>query len=66
MTNLKLLKTNDKAAPVKLIASFSDGDIILYSVELNTLCHINRTMQESALRIICLSLSECLFFQKDG
>ena len=42
MTNLKLLKTNDKMQPAKLIASFADGDIVLYSVDLNVLCHINK------------------------
>lgn len=44
LTNLKLLKTNDKSQPVKLIASFADGDIVLYSVDLTVLCHINRPM----------------------
>ena len=66
LTNLKLLKTNDKTHPVKLIASFSDGDIVLYSVDLAVLCHINRSVQEPVLRIICLSLSESLCFYRDG
>ena len=43
LTNLKLLKKGDKTQPAKLIASFSDGDIVLYSLELETLCHTNRS-----------------------
>lgn len=43
MTNLKLLKTSDKSTPVKLIASFADGDIVLYNTELDVLCHTNRS-----------------------
>lgn len=66
LTNLKLLKTNDKSHPVKLIASFTDGDIVLYSIDLSVLCHINRSVQEPVLRIICLSHSESLCFYRDG
>jgi len=66
LTNLKLLKTNDKSMPVKLIASFTDGDIVLYSVDLTVLCHINRSNLEPVLRIISLSLTESLCFYRDG
>ena len=59
---LKLLKTNDKSIPVKLVASFSDGDICLYDLDLNVLCHTNRSDAFPMLKLISLSPSEILCF----
>ena len=39
---LKLIKTDDSRIPIKLVASFSDGDVCLYDLDLNVLCHTNR------------------------
>ena len=63
---LKLLKTNDKSTPVKLVASFSDGDICLYDLDLNVLCHTNRSDAYPILKLISLSSTEILCFQKNG
>ena len=63
---LKLIKTNDKMTPVKLVASFTDGDIVLYDTDLNVLCHTNRSDSEPILKLISLSPTEILCFQKNG
>ena len=42
VTALKLLKTDESNYPLKLVASFADGDIVLYDLDLNSLCHTNR------------------------
>jgi WD40 repeat protein len=39
---LKLIKTDDGRIPIKIVASFSDGDVCLYDLDLNVLCHTNR------------------------
>ena len=52
--------------PVKLVASFTDGDIVLYDTDLNVLCHTNRSDSEPILKLISLSPTEILCFQKNG
>ena len=62
LTCMKLLRSEDKSRPCKIVAAFSDGDIVLYDNELNVICHTNRQTQDNVIKVLSLSQEESLLF----